>query len=425
MRFRLDTSYERHGHVVIAGSPLRLFRLGAAGVDVIERLEAGDEVPRSRLTDRLLDAGAVHPVIERHAADPDRVTVVTPTRDETETVPPAAHARRTIVVDDGSEPPVPGATIRLDESGGPAVARNAGLDLVDTELVAFVDSDVELAPDWLDGLLGHFDDPSVALVAPRVRSTPANGRLARYERDRSPLDLGHEPARIRAGTRVSYVPAAALVCRTEAVRSIGGFDADLRFGEDVDLVWRLDRAGWRCRYEPSVEVSHRPRRTWRAWAEQRVGYGSSAAPLARRHPGALAPAAMSSWSAGAWALGAAGHPIAGAVVGAGSAAALTRVLDDVPPRVAFRLAALGTAHAGRTLASAVRRAWWPLVAVASVRSRTARRIGVVSLLAAGSPVRAVDDLAYGIGVWRGVWRERRIDALVPRFSSWPGRRDAG
>jgi mycofactocin glycosyltransferase len=423
VRFSLDRSYERHDRVVIAGSPLKLFRLGAAGVRVAEDIENGRHVEPSTLTERLLDAGAIHPVLGA-ARGAMSVTVVTPSKDHPpELARTNSHGgARHIVVDDGSVPPLAGADVRLDVNAGPAAARNAGLALVETGLVAFVDSDVDVHEGWLKALIGHFDDPRVGLVAPRVRSAAGTGRLARYERDHSPLDLGPEPARVRAGTRVSYVPAAAIVCRVEAVRSIGGFHTDLRFGEDVDLVWRLDQAGWRCRYEPAVEVLHQPRTSWTAWVTQRIGYGSSAAPLARRHPGALAPVGMSGWSAGAWLLGATGHPVAGTAVGVGSALALTEVLDDVPPDVAFRLAALGNAHAGRTLADAVRRVWWPLVGVAALRSRVARRVAVASLVAAGRPMRVLDDLAYGVGVWRGVLRERTIAPLLPRFSSWPGRR---
>ena len=46
----------------MAGSPLRLFRLGPAGATVAERIERGDAVAPSVLIDRLLDAGAIHPV---------------------------------------------------------------------------------------------------------------------------------------------------------------------------------------------------------------------------------------------------------------------------------------------------------------------------------------------------------------------------
>ena len=119
----------------------------------------------------------------------------------------------------------------------------AGLATVTTPLVAFVDSDVVLPDGWLDELLPHFDDPRVGLVAPRIRSTPGTSVLERYEAQRSPLDLGPEPARIRAGTRVSYVPAAAIVVRVDAIREVGGFDPDdpIRRGRRPRLATRRGR----------------------------------------------------------------------------------------------------------------------------------------------------------------------------------------
>ncbi len=85
-----------------------------------------------------------------------------------------------IVVDDGSARPIPGA-IRRERCGGPAAARNTGLEHATTELVAFLDADTLPPPDWIERLAGHFDDPRVKAVAPRIRA--ANRR-------RSPLDLG-------------------------------------------------------------------------------------------------------------------------------------------------------------------------------------------------------------------------------------------
>jgi mycofactocin system glycosyltransferase len=424
-RYALDSSVERHGDVVVGGSPLRLFRLTTAGRMMVERIAAGEHVPESALVARLLDAGAIHPRGDRGtapyaAAD---VTIVVPAHGAPAHLPD--HPGRVVLVDDGSEPPLPGVTVRLAANAGPASARNAGLERVRTPLVAFVDTDVELSAGWLDPLLPHFADPHIGLVAPRVSGAPRAGAVARYERRHSPLDLGAEPARIRAGSRVSYVPAAAIVCRLEALRAIGGFDAALRVGEDVDLVWRLDAAGWRCRYEPASVVHHEPRPTWTAWWCQRVAYGSSAAPLAERHPGALAPLRMSGWSLATWLLGVIGHPLAGGAIGVASAAALARKLPELPARAAFRLAAVGNARAGQQIAAAVRRAWWPLVAVAALRSKGARKVLAASAVAATHPIRLADDVAYSVGLWRGVVARRTIAPLVPDVSSWPGRQPAG
>jgi mycofactocin system glycosyltransferase len=420
-RFRLDGSVQQFGNVVIGGSPLKLFRVTDAGVAAIGSIAAGDAVAPSQLVDALLDGGAIHPLPDLGTAwTAEDVTIVVPTLGRPAAIPPGA-----IVVDDGSPVPVAGAQIRLDRNSGPGAARNAGLALVTTPLVAFVDADVTLPEGWLDGILHHFDDERVAAVAPRVSTSGvgprASGRLHRYEVTASPLDLGAEPARVRAGTRVSYVPAAVLVCRTDVIRSLGGFDSSLRFGEDVDLVWRLDDAGWRVRYEPSAVVHHAPRATASAWVHQRIGYGSSAAPLARRHAGALAPLRMSGWSLAAWALAALGRPISGVVVGVGSAAALVRKLPDVPPRDAFRLAAVGNLHAGEQIGFAIRRTWWPLLAVAAMRSTHARRLLVAAAIAGKHPLRLADDVAYSLGVWKGMLTERTFEPLVPEISSWPGR----
>jgi mycofactocin glycosyltransferase len=483
-RLRLDTSYRRplDGSVVIGGSPLRVLTLSAGGVDVMRNIERDGRpaVPTSgaaSLVERLLDLGIVHPVHDvglrptRDGSDgATSLTIVTPlhrggssaARDGIALLPPWTSPA--IVVDDASVPPVrphelePNAQIvRLDLNVGPGGARNAGLALVDTRFVAFVDADVEIDEGALLALLDWFDDAKVALVAPRIVAIPGADRLARFEADRSPLDLGTQPARVAPTTRVSYVPAAVIVCRTEAVRAVGGFDDSLRWGEDVDLVWRLHEAGWRCRYEPSVTAGHRTRASVRAWVTQRYRYGTSAAPLAERHPGALAPVRMSGWSAATWAAVAAGMPIVGVAIGVGTTVALVRKLRQVPAAEAVRLAGLGNLFAGRLLATTLTRAWWPLAAAAAVLSRRARRAllaavvvpilldrrtdtssGAAPEAASGAAddesatvarvdpltyatLHVLDDLAYGAGVWAGAWRERSGAALLPSFESWPPR----
>ncbi len=409
MRFTVDGSWQRFGRTVIAGSPLRLFRLTPAGERAAAELEAGHDVDGSGLVDRLLDAGAIHPRSDGTGAGRyghRDVTVVTPQRGG------RAIADGRITVDDGSDPPIPGAAVRLEANAGPAAARNAGRDHVATPIVAFVDADVDTLDelgggDWITPLLPHFDDDRVGLVAPRVCGETG-----------SPLDLGPEPARIRARTRVSYVPAAAVLVRVSAFDEIGGFDETLRLGEDVDLVWRLDEAGWRCRYDPSVVVWHEPRATMRARLRQHADYGSSAAPLALRHPGALAPYRSNGWTAASWALVAAGHPLAAGALAAGSSLALARLLPEAPSS-AVRLALVGHLRSVGQLAAAIRRAWWPLVAGAATVSRPMRWIGLAAV--AARPAAAATDIAYGWGVWRGMVRTRSLAPIVPRLSSWPPR----
>lgn len=148
-----DQSWERFGNVVLAGSPLTVFRATEAGGRVLDAIERDEVVAASPLVDRLLETGSIHPVPEQPSTlSMNDVTVVTPQ------LGGVASADGRIVVDDGSEPPVAGAQVRLDLNRGPAAARNAARPLVDTKLIAFVDADVDLLDDvgigsWLDALL--------------------------------------------------------------------------------------------------------------------------------------------------------------------------------------------------------------------------------------------------------------------------------
>ena len=458
-RFELDPSsrLSSDGRVLFGGSPLSMFRLSTAGAALLERVSTGQPLPSGHqaLTSRLVSAGALHPLPEPGAGPTERdVTLVIPyynaDPERVRALWASADFARVIVVDDASPTPFPEIVgvdvLRLESNGGPAVARQRGLELVDTPFVAFLDADVTAPEGWMKPLLPHFTDGAVALVAPRVRAADSNDRdtaiaqaCARFEGLRGPLDLGPRRARIRAASRVSYVPAAALVARSEALRRAGGFDTALRLGEDVDLVWRLDESGATCRYEPSSEVHHEVRHTLGAWLRQRSGYGFSATDLAQRHPGAVAPVQTSAWSALAWSAVAAGAPLAGACIAGGTTAALVRKFPDLPNRAieAARLAGLGNLHAGRVLATAATRSWWPASLALALVSRRARRALLLAVVVPTALewwpsrrkmdpftfalLRLLDDCAYGFGLWRGAVARRSGAALLPDLTSWPNR----
>ena len=197
------------GALLLGGAPPRMLRLAPAGRSLLAdgRFTVADPTSAA-LARRLLDAGVVHPE-PAGGPGPGAVTVVIPVKDR-----PVALARllaalpddagAVIVVDDGSADPEAVRTaagtarlLRHELARGPAAARNAGLAVATTPLVAFLDSDVLPTPGWLPPLLAHLADPAVALVAPRIVALgPIDGWLARYEAVRSSLDLGPDPAAI-------------------------------------------------------------------------------------------------------------------------------------------------------------------------------------------------------------------------------------
>lgn len=58
-------------------------------------------------------------------------------------------------------------------------------------------------------------------------------------------------------TSVDWVSGACFLIRRQAFEAVGGFDESyFMYAEDVDLCWRLGRAGWSVVYEPAAEVTH-------------------------------------------------------------------------------------------------------------------------------------------------------------------------
>lgn len=72
------------------------------------------------------------------------------------------------------------------------------------------------------------------------------------------------------------------IMRTEAIRSIGGFDESLRRGEDWELNFRLRQAGHLVWLDPRLKVTYYPRDTWLNLAWQFLATGIWRGELIRR-----------------------------------------------------------------------------------------------------------------------------------------------
>lgn len=448
VRLSRHTRVVDDGAVLVGGTPIRIARLKPAARVALQGREVTVTDAASRaLVDHLLATGLADPVLASWPpVDLALVTAVVPVRDrprQLERLLASLRGIRAIVVDDASAETAAVAAVAarhgaellpLEENIGPAGARNAGLARVTTPFVLFVDSDVVVEPDAVDRLLRHFADPRLAMVAPRVlgMDDAAANWITRYEDARSSLDVGHDPSAVRPRSRVTWLPAACLVARVDALGT--GFDASLRVAEDVDLVWRLTDAGHRVRFDPGATVRHDHRSTLRSWLGRKWYYGTGAHLLAVRHPDAIAPVVLAPWAAALLVvLGAQRRcslPVA-ALLFAGTAARIGRRATAVrhPYLLGARLAGFGVVTALAQGFALLLRHWWPLTAIAAVGSRRVRRAVAVAALADTAweyartrprldPVRfglarRLDDLAYGAGVWWGAIRARSPRALLP------------
>lgn len=432
------------GELITGGSPWRLLRLVGASRSIAKRWQFGGVVRagEERFARTLVQQGLMHPHFER-SFDLEEIDVVIPVFNDVTNLsillPQLTHFHVT-VVDDGSHNADAieqcvinaGATyIRIENNRGPANARNVGASATKRDFLWFIDVDVAFddALESAQRLQVAFADPLVAANAPRVRGVGGPSLRDQFERNFSPLDMGERPGLVVPGGAVGYVPGACLMVRRHSFAD--GFDEDFRVGEDVDFIWRLHDRGWLVRYDPKVVVTHHARSTWREWWQQRQRYGASSGALAQRHGARLAPLRSDPWTLVAWTSVLLGQPMLGArIVRAAQRHASEKFFasSENPDAVASEVIRGNMVRAGGPLARGFVRTFGIALLVAALHPRLRKR--ALTLFAVGTlwrwrhqrphlrelPLGIADDLAYGIGVFQGVWRFKSLRSVRPTIT---------
>jgi GT2 family glycosyltransferase len=166
------------------------------------------------------------------------------------------------------------AAIRLVDASqrrGPSAARNIGADHARGDLLAFCDADDVVRPGWLAAISSGLGDADV--VAGALEHGSLNGVAETTPSLAVTRQLGQVPAGL----------AANLGVRRSAFESLGGFDEDLAVGEDIDLCWRLQFAGYRFAPVPEAVVSKRERQTAKEVFAHGITHGRSGPRLYRKH----------------------------------------------------------------------------------------------------------------------------------------------
>lgn len=164
-----------------------------------------------------------------------------------------------IVVDDASSDAsaaiaadFPCRTITVDPNRGPSAARNLGAATASGKVLFFLDSDIELRPDALRHAAQALEsDPSAGLVQGVYAAEPMidDGPVERYK------TLFEHHWRTGQAGRSDVTLFALTAIRTEAFEQTGGFDEDLRDGEDVEFGSRLP-AQWTVTTNPLIIGRH-------------------------------------------------------------------------------------------------------------------------------------------------------------------------
>jgi cellulose synthase/poly-beta-1,6-N-acetylglucosamine synthase-like glycosyltransferase len=174
------------------------------------------------------------------------------------------------------------------ETGDSSRKKNQGAGAARAPLIAFLDDDVVVAPDWPRRIVEPFADERVGLASgPSLVPDDINriGRLAGLAL--SSRAAGYVAERYRQNRVGSYgidwdrVIGCNAVYRREAFAQMGGFPADFYPGEEMIAAFRTERAGWKLVFAPAAWVRHYPRQSLRRFWRQMWGYGATRIRLLR------------------------------------------------------------------------------------------------------------------------------------------------
>jgi glycosyltransferase involved in cell wall biosynthesis len=189
-----------------------------------------------------------------------------------------------IVIDDGSTDGSPelahqlGAHVirREADQGSAACVRNLGARSAQGDILVFVDADVVVHRDALALMEEEFlRDPDLAALFGSYDDQPPGRLISRYK------NLVHHFVHQHARRDTANFWSGCGALRRSVFLEMGGFDEsyDGASIEDIDLGWRLYRAGHRLRLCPEIQSTHL--KPWTFWSMVRSDVLDRAVPWTR------------------------------------------------------------------------------------------------------------------------------------------------
>ncbi|MDP3090826.1 MAG: glycosyltransferase family 2 protein [Nitrospira sp.] len=147
---------------------------------------------------------------------------------------------------------------RFPQPGGPGRARNLGASKATSDLLFFIDADVTVPEKAIEQVRDIFArHPEIAAMIGSYDDQPGEANfLSQYR------NLLHHYVHQNGREEASTFWGACGAIRREVFLAMGGFDETYRKPsiEDIELGYRLTRAGHRIRLCKSIQVKH-----WKRW----------------------------------------------------------------------------------------------------------------------------------------------------------------
>ncbi len=166
-------------------------------------------------------------------------------------------------------------TVKLIDNGenlGFAGGYNKALEKLEEEFFVLLNSDVDVTPNWLEPIIQLFDsDSKIAACQPKILSYhdkssfeyagAAGGFIDKFGypfcRGRIFDSLEKDSGQYDSIEEIFWATGACLFIRSKVYKELGGLDADFfAHMEEIDLCWRIKRAGYSIKVQPASVVYH-------------------------------------------------------------------------------------------------------------------------------------------------------------------------
>jgi biofilm PGA synthesis N-glycosyltransferase PgaC len=231
-----------------------------------------------------------------------KISILIPARDEESNIELTIEsalklnwpAKELIIINDGS---VDGTASKIEsflsESNvkvitheyplGKSISLNEGFEAARNEIVLILDADARPAQNALDRMVPHFLRKSdIAAVTGNPRVINISNLLTKLQA----IEFSSTVSVLRRGQsawgRVNTISGIMSVFRRSVVLSAGGF-SPMQPTEDIEITWRLHRAGYRCIYEPAAQVGMLVPETIAQWWRQRSRWSAGLVTVLKTH----------------------------------------------------------------------------------------------------------------------------------------------
>ncbi len=162
--------------------------------------------------------------------------------------------------------------VENESNFGFAQGYNEALKLIDAEIYALVNSDIEVTENWLKSIIETFEkEPKTAIIQPKILdfkrkeyfeyAGAAGGFLDKYGypycRGRVFETLEKDNGQYDDNCEIFWASGACFFIRSSVYKKLKGFDADFfAHQEEIDLCWRAFNIGHKIKYNSQSVVYH-------------------------------------------------------------------------------------------------------------------------------------------------------------------------